>query len=37
MSFFRLWTNATTSRCSASGTWNFAKVAAAWPHSSRSR
>ena len=28
-SFLRLWTNATTSRCSASGTWNFAKVAAA--------
>ena len=27
----RLWTNATTSRCSASGTWNFARVAAAWP------
>ena len=28
-SFLRLWTNATTSRCSASGTWNFARVAAA--------
>jgi hypothetical protein len=31
ISFLRLWTNATTSRCSASGTWNFAKVAAACP------
>jgi hypothetical protein len=29
MSFLRLWTNATTSRCSPSGTWNFASVAAA--------
>ena len=29
MSFLRPWTNATTSRCSASGTWNFASVAAA--------
>src|SRR5947207_6408453 len=29
MSFLRLWTNATTSRCSASATWNFARVAAA--------
>ena len=29
MSFLRLWTNATTSRCSPSGTWNFANVAAA--------
>jgi hypothetical protein len=29
MSFLRLWTNATTSRCSPSGTWNFARVAAA--------
>src|SRR5437016_1569543 len=26
MSFLRLWTNATTSRCSASGTWSFASV-----------
>ena len=31
ISFLRLWTNVTTSRCSASGTWNFAKVAPAWP------
>jgi hypothetical protein len=29
ISFLRLWTNATTSRFSASGTWNFARVAAA--------
>ncbi len=29
ISFLRLWTNATTSPCSASGTWNFARVAAA--------
>ncbi len=29
ISFLRLWTKATTSRCSASGTWNFARVAPA--------
>ena len=29
MSFLRVWTNATNSRCSPSGTWNFASVAAA--------
>src|SRR4029434_6245331 len=31
ISFLSPWTNATTSRCSASGTWNFASVAAACP------
>ena len=31
ISLLRLWTNATTSRCSASGTWHFARVATAWP------
>ena len=29
MSFLRPWTNATTSRCSVAGTWNFTSVAAA--------